>query len=223
MAIIRVNIRKHYRLCLTLGPILMQNVDVFMFPDLYSLRCHHGPLICLCVRASRCCLPEALELFAAVVSQYKDEGRLPQELISVINEGLPSLLVPPTLEPGKAGLQWLQVVSALCESSETQERVLQEVTPDNFEDTLYSVLQYTSQNGPVGAEASQQAVVVGCKTALSLAPVSRDWEAALNRMLAHHQVRKLLCAGITSTNGVRRRQVLQLVKHHYFPSDQMNQ
>ncbi|KAG6460919.1 hypothetical protein O3G_MSEX012300 [Manduca sexta] len=37
------------------------------------------------------------------------------------------------------------------------------------------------------------------------------------------KVRKLLCAGITSTNGVRRRQVLQLVKHHYFPSDQMNQ
>lgn len=29
--------------------------------------------------------------------------------------------------------------------SETQERVLQEVTPDAFEDTLYSVLQYTSQ------------------------------------------------------------------------------
>ncbi|KAL0861655.1 hypothetical protein ABMA27_009146 [Loxostege sticticalis] len=191
--------------------------------DLYSLRCHHSQLVCLCMKASRTCLPEALELFAAIISQYRDEGRVPQELILVINDGLPGLLVPPALEPGKAGLQWLQVVGALCESTETQERVLQEVTPDTFEDTLYSVLQYTSQNGPVGLDSAQHAVVVGCRTALSLAPLSRDWEAALNRLLAHHQVRKLLCAGLTSGNGARRRQILQLVKHHYFPSDQMNQ
>lgn len=45
------------------------------------------------------------------------------------------------------------------------------------------------QNGVVGAEASQQAVVVGCRTALTLAPLQRSWEAALARMLAHHQVR----------------------------------
>ena len=37
------------------------------------------------------------------------------------------------------------MIGALCETGETQERVLQEVTPDSFEDTLYSVLQYTSQ------------------------------------------------------------------------------
>ncbi|KAJ0171533.1 hypothetical protein K1T71_013083 [Dendrolimus kikuchii] len=191
--------------------------------DLYSLRCHHSDLVGLCLKASGVCLPESLELFAAIVSQYRDEGRLPQELISVISEGLPGLLVPPALEPGKAGLQWLQVVGALCESLETQERVLQEVTPDTFEDTLYNVLQYMLQNGSVGVEASQQAVVVGCRTALTLAPLSREWECALNRMLAHHQVRKLLCAGLTSSNGPRRRQILQLVKHHYFPSDQMNQ
>ncbi|XP_068625023.1 protein CIP2A homolog L [Battus philenor] len=191
--------------------------------DLYSLRCHHPQLICLCMKASRICLSESLELFAAIVTQYKDEGRLPQELIAVISDGLPALLVPPALEPGRAGLQWLQVVGALCESTETQECVMQEVTPDSFEDTLYSVLQYTSQNGPIGIEASQQAVIVGCRTALVLAPLSRDWEAALNRLLVHHQVRKLLCAGLTSNNGLRRKQVLQLIKHHYFPSDQMNQ
>lgn len=39
----------------------------------------------------------------------------------------------------------LQVVGALCESNETQERVLLEVTPESFEDTLHSVLQYTLQ------------------------------------------------------------------------------
>ncbi|KAF9423388.1 hypothetical protein HW555_001197 [Spodoptera exigua] len=167
------------------------------------------------------CLRNVMKFLTVLVSL--DEGRLPQELISVINDGLPGLLVPPSLEPGKAGVQWLQVVGALCESVETQERVLQEVTPDAFEDTLYSVLQYTSQNGVVGAEASQQAVVVGCRTALCLAPLDPHWEAALARMLAHHQVRKLLCVGLTSTNGPRRRQILQLVKHHYFPSDQMNQ
>ncbi|XP_022818248.1 uncharacterized protein LOC111350794 [Spodoptera litura] len=202
---------------------VLKFLTVLVSLDLYSLRCHHSALVVLCIKASRTCLPESLELFAAIVSQYRDEGRLPQELISVISDGLPGLLVPPALEPGKAGVQWLQVVGALCESVETQERVLQEVTPDAFEDTLYSVLQYTSQNGVVGAEASQQAVVVGCRTALSLAPLHARWEAALARMLAHHQVRKLLCVGLTSTNGPRRRQILQLVKHHYFPSDQMNQ
>ncbi|XP_013191727.2 protein CIP2A homolog [Amyelois transitella] len=191
--------------------------------DLYSLRCYHIQLVCLCMKASRVSLPEALELFAAIVLQYRDEGRLPQELISVISDGLPSLLVPPSLEPGKAGLQWLQVLGALCESSETQERVLHEVTPDTFEDTLYNVLQYTSQNGTCGVESAQSAVVVACRTALCLAPLSRQWDAALNRLLAHHQVRKMLCAGLTSGNGTRRKQILQLVKHHYFPSDQMSQ
>ncbi|XP_072948077.1 uncharacterized protein [Epargyreus clarus] len=202
---------------------VLKFLTVLVNLDIYSLRCHHCQLVCVCMKASRVCLPESLELFAAIVSQYKDEGRLPQELISVISDGLPGLLVPPALEPGKAGLQWLQVVGALCESSETQERVLQEVTPDSFEDTLYSVLQYTSQNGPVGMETSLQAVITGCRTGLTLAPLSRDWEAALNRLLAHHQVRKLLCTGLTSGNGTRRRQVLQLIKHHCFPSDQMNQ
>ncbi|XP_026728157.1 uncharacterized protein LOC113494159 isoform X2 [Trichoplusia ni] len=202
---------------------VLKFLTVLVNLDLYSMRSHHGALICLCMEASRMCLPESLELFAAIVSQYKDEGRLPQELISVISDGLPGLIVPPALEPGKAGLQWLQVIGALCESQETQERVLQEVTPAAFEDTLYSVLQHTAQNGVVGAEASQQAVVVGCRTALTLAPLQRSWEAALARMLAHHQVRKLLCAGLTSSNGSRRRQILQLVKHHCFPSDQMNQ
>ncbi|XP_063833867.1 uncharacterized protein LOC135083033 [Ostrinia nubilalis] len=198
-------------------------LTVIVSLDLYSLRCHHSQLVCLCMKASRICLPEALELFAAIILQYRDEGRVPHELILVISDGLPGLLVSPALEPGKAGVQWLQVVGALCESTETQERVLQEVTPDTFEDMLYSVLQYTSQNGQVGQESAQQSVVVGCRTALALAPLSRDWEAALNRLLAHHQVRKLLCAGLTSGNGARRRQILQLVKHHYFPSDQMNQ
>ncbi|XP_047035621.1 uncharacterized protein LOC124641564 [Helicoverpa zea] len=202
---------------------VLKFLTVLISLDLYALRCHHSALIFLCMKASRICLPEALELFAAIVSQYKDEGRLPQELITVISDGLPGLLVPPALEPGKAGLQWLQVVGALCESAETQERVMQEVTPDAFEDTLYSVLQYTSQNGVVGAEASQAAVVVGCRVALTLAPLDWHWEAALARMLAHHQVRKLLCVGLTSSNGPRRRQILQLVKHHYFPSDQMSQ
>ncbi|CAB3229774.1 unnamed protein product [Arctia plantaginis] len=208
-------------------PTCLQNILKFLTVlvnlDLYSLRCHHGALVNLCMKASRICLPESLELFAAIVLQYKDEGVLPKDLISTLSDGLPGLLVPPSLEPGKAGLQWLQVVGALCESSETQERVLQEVTPGAFEDTLYSVLQYTSQNGVVGVESSQQAVVVGCRTALTLAPLERHWEAALARMLAHHQVRKLLCAGLTSNNGARRRQILQLVKHHYFPPDQMNQ
>nr|XP_049701902.1 uncharacterized protein LOC110381753 [Helicoverpa armigera] len=202
---------------------VLKFLTVLISLDLYALRCHHSALIFLCMKASRICLPEALELFAAIVSQYKDEGRLPQELITVISDGLPGLLVPPALEPGKAGLQWLQVVGALCESAETQERVMQEVTPDAFEDTLYSVLQYTSQNGVVGAEASAAAVVVGCRVALTLAPLDWQWEAALARMLAHHQVRKLLCVGLTSSNGHRRRQILQLVKHHYFPSDQMSQ
>lgn len=202
---------------------VLKFLTVLVNLDLYSLRSHHGDLVNLCMKASRLCLPESLELFAAIVLQYRDEGRLPKELIMVISDGLPGLLVPPALEPGKAGLQWLQVVGALSESLETQERVLHEVTPETFEDTLYSVLQYTSQNGLVGAESSQQAVVVACRTALTLAPLAREWEAALNRMLAHHQVRKLLCAGLMSSNGLRRRQILQLVKHHYFPSDQMNQ
>ncbi|XP_059055746.1 uncharacterized protein LOC131849651 [Achroia grisella] len=191
--------------------------------DLYSLRCHHIQLVCLCMKANQVCLPESLELFAAIVLQYKDEGRLPQDLISVISDGLPSLLVPPALEPGKAGLQWLQVVGALCETSETQERVLNEVTPDTFEDTLYSVLQYTSETGALGGAAGQSAVVVSCRSALALSPLAARWHDALGRLLAHHQVRKLLCAGLTGGNGSRRRQILQLVKHHYFPSDQMNQ
>ncbi|CAG4938606.1 unnamed protein product [Colias eurytheme] len=79
------------------------------------------------------------------------------------------------------------------------------------------------KNGPVGIEVSQQAVVVACRATLSLAPLDGQWEAVLNRMLAHHQVRKLLCTGLTSNNATRRKQILQLVKHHYFPSDQMNQ
>lgn len=190
--------------------------------DLYSLRSHHSQLMLLCIKTSAVCLPESLELFSVIVTQYRDEGRLPQELISIISDRLPGLLVPP-LEPGKAGLQWLQVVGALCESSETQEKVLQEVTPHAFEDTLYNVLHYTAQSGAVGAESSQQAVVASCRAALCLCPAARDWEAALTRMLAHHQVRKMLCAGLMSSNGQRRRQVLQLIKHHYFPLDQMNQ
>nr|XP_026499862.1 uncharacterized protein LOC113403501 [Vanessa tameamea] len=205
----------------------LQNVLKFLAVlvnlDLYSLRCHHCQLVCLCMKSSRICLPESLELFATIIAQYKDEGALPQELMGVICDGLPALLVPPSLEPGKVGLQWLQVVGALCESSETQERVLQEVTPDSFEDTLYSVLQYTSQNGPVGMETAQKSVVLACRSGLSLAPLSKHWEAAFNRMLAHHQVRKLLCMALTGNNGSRRRQIMQLVKHHYFPSDQMNQ
>ncbi|CAH4023756.1 unnamed protein product [Pieris brassicae] len=205
----------------------LQNVlkflTVLVSLDLYSLRSHHVDVVCLCMKASRVCLAESLELFAAIITQYREEGRLPKELISMLSDGLPALLVPPSMEPGKAGLQWLQVVGALCESSETQERVLQEVTPDSFEDTLYGVLQYTSQNGPVGSEVSQQAVIVSCRTGLSLAPLDRHWEAALNRMLAHHQVRKLLCSGLSGNNASRRRQILQLIKHHYFPSDQMNQ
>ncbi|KAJ2941384.1 hypothetical protein O0L34_g3588 [Tuta absoluta] len=200
---------------------ILKFLTVLIGLDLYALRVHHPHLICLCMKASTMCLPEALELFAAVVSQYKDEGRLPPEVLSVLGDGLPALLVPPALEPGKSGLQWLQAVSSLCEQQETVERVVAEVTPDTFEDTLYSVLLYTSQLGTVGADQAQQAVVLGCRVALALAPV-RHWDAALNRLLAHHQVRKLLCAGLTSSNGPRRRQILQLVKHHYFPSDQMN-
>ncbi|XP_013144765.1 PREDICTED: uncharacterized protein LOC106108211 [Papilio polytes] len=138
-------------------------------------------ILMLCLQASRLSLPHALELFAAIIAQYKDEGRLPAGLLGVVAEGLPALLVPPALEPGKCGLQWLVVVCALCESSETQQCVLKEVTPDSFEDTLYSVLQHTAQ------------------------------------------VRRLLCAGLSSGNAQRRKQVLQLVKHHYFPVDQMNQ
>ncbi|CAH2097776.1 unnamed protein product [Euphydryas editha] len=205
----------------------LQNVLKFLTVlvnlDLYSLRCHNCQLVLLCMKSSRLCLPESLELFAAIISQYRDEGVLPKELTSVVIDGLPALLVPPSLEPGKVGLQWLQVVGALCELSETQERVLQEVTPDSFEDTLYSVLQYTSQNGTVGMETAQQSVVLACRSGLTLAPLSKQWESAFNRMLAHHQVRKLLCVTLTSNNGSRRRQILQLIKHHYFPSDQMNQ
>ncbi|VVC86432.1 unnamed protein product [Leptidea sinapis] len=106
------------------------------------------------------CLRNLLKFLTVLMSL--EEGRLPSELLSLLCEGLPTILVPPALEPGKSGLQWLQVVGALCEMGETQERVLQEV-------------------------------------------------------------RKLLCAGLTSSNGSRRRQILQLVKHHYFPSDQMSQ
>ncbi|OWR50787.1 hypothetical protein KGM_211742 [Danaus plexippus plexippus] len=202
---------------------VLKFLTVLVNLDIYSLRSFHSQLVCLCMKSSRICLPESLELFAAIVSVYKDEGALPRELITVINDGLPALLVPPALEPGKAGLQWLQVVGVLCEMSETQERVLQEVTPDAFEDTLYSVLQYTSQNGPVGNETAQQCVVVACRGGLCLAPLHTHWEAAFNRMLAHHQVRKLLSAGLTSGSGPRRRQILQLIKHHYFPSEHMNQ
>ncbi|CAG9570690.1 unnamed protein product [Danaus chrysippus] len=202
---------------------VLKFLTVLVNLDIYSLRSFHSQLVCLCMKSSRICLPESLELFAAIVSVYKDEGALPRELISVINDGLPALLVPPALEPGKSGLQWLQVVGVLCEMSETQERVLQEVTPDAFEDTLYSVLQYTSQNGPMGTETAQQCVVVACRGGLCLAPLHTHWEAAFNRMLAHHQVRKLLSAGLTSGSGPRRRQILQLIKHHYFPSEHMNQ
>ncbi|CAG9131462.1 unnamed protein product [Plutella xylostella] len=191
--------------------------------DLYSLRLHHCQLVRVCVLASGVALPEALELFAAVVTQYRDEGRLPQELISALSDGLPGILAPPALDPGKAGLQWLQVIGALCASSDTQEQVLVKVAPDSFEDTLYSVLQCAAHNGEIGLESSQQAVVVACRAVLTLAPLSQDWEQALARMLAHHQVRKLLCAGLCSNKPTRRRQILQLVKHHYFPSDQMNQ
>ncbi|XP_049879888.1 uncharacterized protein LOC126376500 [Pectinophora gossypiella] len=202
---------------------VLKFLTVLVNLDLYSLRCHHCQLVCLCMKASNICLPESLELFAAIVSQYKEEGRLPVEVFSAISDGLPGLLVPPSLEPGKAGLQWLQAVGALCESAETVSRVVAEVTPDAFEDTLYNVLHYTSQNGAVGMEQAQAGVALGCRVALQLAPHARDWEHALNRLLAHHQVRKLLCAGLTSSNAARRRQILQLVKHHYFPSDQMNQ
>ncbi|XP_041988278.1 uncharacterized protein LOC121739773 isoform X2 [Aricia agestis] len=191
--------------------------------DLYCLRCHNCQLVCLCMKSSRICLPEALELFAAIISQYRDEGVLPQDLVLVLNDGLPEFLVPPVVEPGKAGLQWLQVVGSLCMPGDTQDRVLQEVRPDSFEETLYGVLQYTSQTGPLGAECGQQAVVVGCRVALTLAPLSPDWDKALHRMLAQHQVRKLLCACVTGPKGERRKQVLQLIKHHYFPSDQMAQ
>ncbi|XP_023948555.2 uncharacterized protein LOC112053386 [Bicyclus anynana] len=202
---------------------VLKFITVLINLDLYSLRSLHCQLVCLCMKSARNCLPESLELFAAIVSQYRDEGTLPRELTSVISDGLPALLVPPALEPGKAGLQWLQVVGALCESSDTQERVLHEVTPDSFEDTLYAVLQYTSQNGPVGVETGAQCVVLACRAGLALAPLSRHWEAAFSRMLAHHQVRKLLCSCMTSSNGTRRKQMLQIIKHHYFPVDQMNQ
>ncbi|XP_013161622.1 PREDICTED: uncharacterized protein LOC106113423 isoform X1 [Papilio xuthus] len=202
---------------------ILKFLTVLVSLELYSVRAQHGALAALCMKASRLCLPHALELFAAIVTQYRDEGRLPPSLLAVMNQGLPALLVPPALEPGKVGLQWLVVVGALCESCETQQSVLKEVTPDSFEDTLYSVLHHTAQSGVVGAEGGQQAVVVSCRTALSLAPLDPRWEAALCRLLAHHQVRKLLCAGLTSGNTQRRKQVLQLVKHHYFPVDQMNQ
>ncbi|KAI8432842.1 hypothetical protein MSG28_013773 [Choristoneura fumiferana] len=198
-------------------------LTVLISLDLYALRKYHCQMLCLCLIAHRLCLPESLELFAAVVLQYKEEGQLPQELIVMIGDGLTGLLVPPALEPGKAGLQWLQVVGALCETGSTQERVLQNVTPDSYEDTLYSVLLYTSQNGPVGLEQAQQAAIVACRTALTLASLSQLWDAALKRFLAHHQVRKSLCAGLSSTNGARRKEVLQLIKHHCFPTDQMEE
>ncbi|KAL4716424.1 hypothetical protein ACJJTC_015852 [Scirpophaga incertulas] len=191
--------------------------------DLYSLRCHHSHLVRFCITASRVCLPEALELFEAIIKQYRDEGRLTQDLLPVISDGLPGLLVPPALEPGKDGLHWLQVVGALCELTETQERVLIEVTPEIFETTLYSVLQYTSQNGAVGSDVALQAATVGCHVGLTLAPQSQPWTAALHRLFAHRLIRRLLCTGLTSGDGKRRRQILQLIKHHYFPLDQMNQ
>lgn len=123
----------------------MKHKDTFCISDLYSLRCHHKDLVNLCLKASRICLPESLELFAAIVSQYRgdyiyfsfllllfssnrcirvvfftrsesaffcflvspDEGRLPEELVAIIADGLPGLLVPPAMEPGKSGLQWV--------------------------------------------------------------------------------------------------------------------
>ncbi|GBP83774.1 hypothetical protein EVAR_4269_1 [Eumeta japonica] len=147
-----------------------------------------------------------------------DESCLPSEIVSLANEFL-----APVLDPCKTGLQWLQVVGALCEMTETQEKVLSGVTPESFEDILYSVLHYSSQNGIAGIEQSQQAAILGCRIALSLAPLARPWDSALARMLAHHQVRKMLCTSLTGGGAARRRQVLHLIKHHYFPSDQMNQ
>ncbi|KOB68470.1 Uncharacterized protein OBRU01_15866 [Operophtera brumata] len=51
------------------------------------------------------CLRSALKFLTVLVNL--DEGRLPQELTPIISEGLPGLLVPPALEPGKSGVQWV--------------------------------------------------------------------------------------------------------------------
>lgn len=51
----------------------MKHKDTFCISDLYSLRCHHKDLVNLCLKASRICLPESLELFAAIVSQYRGD------------------------------------------------------------------------------------------------------------------------------------------------------
>ncbi|XP_063634339.1 uncharacterized protein LOC134804979 [Cydia splendana] len=189
--------------------------------DMYPFRKKHCQMLCLCLVAHRLCLPESLELFSSIICQYKDEGQLPEELILMISEGLPGLLVPPALEPGKAGLQWLQVVGALCETGSTQERVLRAVSPEAYEEILYSVLQYSTQNGSVGQEQGQQAAVLGCKSALTLAPLLPAWGAALKRFLLNNQVRKMLSTGLR--NGTRRLEILKLIRHHLFPCDQMDE
>ncbi|XP_050672793.1 uncharacterized protein LOC126970763 [Leptidea sinapis] len=51
---------------------LLKFLTVLMSLDLYSLRSEHAAMVALCTRASRICLPEALELFAAIVLHYKD-------------------------------------------------------------------------------------------------------------------------------------------------------
>ncbi|XP_048006298.1 uncharacterized protein LOC125241731 isoform X2 [Leguminivora glycinivorella] len=189
--------------------------------DMYPFRKSHCQMLCLCLVAHRLCLPESLELFSSIICQYKDEGQLPEELILMISEGLPGLLVPPALEPGKAGLQWLQVVGALCETGSTQERVLRAVSPDAYEEILHSVLHYSSQNGSVGQEQAQQAAVLGCRTALTLAPLLQAWAATLKRLLLNNQVRKMLSAGLR--NGTRRLEILKMIRHHLFPCDLMDE
>lgn len=230
-AAIRDSIKNIEGLCLSMGDgefiqDCLKNVfkllTVIISLDMYTLRSEHVSLLTLCMLGSQLCLSEALELFAAIVTQYRDEGGLTQELISTISDDLSSLLVP-SLQIDQAGLQWLQVIGALSDSAETQDRVLKEVTTEKFEDVLFSLLDYMSENGSVGLEQGQIAVISACRSCLTLAPHSDRWGAALARVLAHHQVKKLLCLGLTSNNGVRRRQILQLVKHHYFPTEQMNQ
>ncbi|XP_061703960.1 uncharacterized protein LOC133515430 [Cydia pomonella] len=187
--------------------------------DIYPFRKNHCKILCLCLAAQQLCLPESFELMSSIICLYKDEGQLPEELTLMISEGLPGLLVPPSLEPGKAGLQWLQVVGALCETGSTQERVLRAVSPKAYEKILYSVLQYSSQNGPVGQEQGQQAAILGCNTALMLAPLLQAWGAALKSFLRNNQVRKMLSTGLR--NGTRRLEILKLIRHHLFPCDLM--
>ncbi|XP_061721490.1 uncharacterized protein LOC133528227 [Cydia pomonella] len=189
--------------------------------DMYPFRKNHCQMLCLCLVAHQLCLPESLELFSSIIYLYKDEGQLPEELTFMISEGLPGLLVPPSLEPGKAGLQWLHVVGALCETGSTQERVLRAVSPEAYEKILYSVLQYSSQNGSVGQDQGQQAAILGCKTALILAPLLQAWGAALKRFLLNNQVRKMLSTGLR--NGTRLLEILKLIRHHLFPCDLMDE